>query len=105
MRVLTNPKQRCKAGTCRYDRADRPCYADPRERIELSFEMRPADYKRILAQRKDNAKWLRCKVEPLIQGAPRPAALAVSEDGLDLSGVDMTLWAFFANEGAPRDYV
>ena len=104
-RVFTDPKQRCKAGTCRYDHADRPCYADPRERIELSFEMRPAAYKRILAQREDNAKWLRCKVEPFIQGAPRPAALAVSEDGLDPSGVGMTSWAFFANEGAPRDYV
>ena len=76
-RVFTDPKQRCKAGTCRYDHADRPCYADPRERIELLFEMRRAAYKRILAQREDNAKWLRCKVEPFIQGAPRPAALAV----------------------------
>jgi hypothetical protein len=44
-------------------------------------------------------------VEPSIQGAPRPAALAVSEDGLDPSGVGMASWAFFANEGAPRDYV
>ncbi len=67
--------------------------------------MRPAAYNRILTQRVDNAKWLRCKVEPFIQGAPRPAALAVSEDGLDPSGVGMTLWAFFANEGAPRNYV
>ena len=33
------------------------------------------------------------------------AMLAVSEDGLDPSGVGMTSWAFFANEGAPRDYV
>ena len=80
------------------------CYVDPRERIGLQFEMRPAAYKRILAQREDNAKWLRCKVELFIQGAPRPAALAVSEDGLDPSGVGMTLWAFFANKGAPRDY-
>ena len=39
--------------------ADRPCYADPRERIELSFEMRPAAYTRILAQREGNAKWNR----------------------------------------------
>ncbi len=61
--------------------------------------MRPAAYKGILAQREDNAKWLRCKVDPFIQGAPRPAALAVLEDGLDPSGVDMTSWAFFANEG------
>ena len=67
--------------------------------------MRPAAYKNILAQCEDNAKWLRCKVEPFIQGAPRPATLAVSEDGLDPSGVGMTSWAFFANEGAPRDYV
>ncbi len=44
-------------------------------------------------------------MEPLIQGAPRPAALAVSEDGLDPSGVDMASWAFFANEGGPRDYI
>ena len=64
--------------------------------------MRPAAYKRNLAQREDNAKWLRCKVEPFIQGAPRPAALAVSEDILDPSGVDMTSWAFFANKVAPR---
>ena len=67
--------------------------------------MRPAAYKKILAQRKDNAKWLRCKVELFIQGAPRPAALAVSEDGLNPSGVDMTSWAFIVNEGAPREYV
>ena len=45
---------------------------------QLLFEMRPAAYKRILAQREDNAKWLRCKVEPFILGAPKPAALAVS---------------------------
>ncbi len=89
-RVFTDPKQRCKAGTCRYDHADRPCYNDPCESIELSFEMRPAAYKRILAQCEDNAKWPRCKVEPFIQGAPRPAVLVVSEDGLDPSGVDMT---------------
>ena len=43
--------------------------------------------------------------ETFIQGAPRPAALAVSEDGLDPSGVDITSWAFFANEGAPSDVV
>ena len=58
-----------------------------------------------MAQREGNAKWLRCKVEPFIQDAQRPVALAVSEDGLDPSGVGMTSWAFFANEGAPRDYV
>ncbi len=89
-RVFTDPKRRCKADTSCYDHADRPCYADPRERIELSFEMRQAAYKRILPQREDNAKWLRCKVELFIQGAPRPAVLAVSKDGLDQSGVGMT---------------
>jgi hypothetical protein len=36
--VFTDPNQKCKAGTCHYDHADRLSYADPRERIELSFD-------------------------------------------------------------------
>ena len=64
--------------------------------------MKPETFKKIQAQREENAQWLRCKVKPILQGAPRPIAMAVLEDGVD--GVDMTNWEFFAQaDGAPRD--
>jgi hypothetical protein len=104
-RTFADEKQRCKVGTCRFDHGERLCYADPLQRIQLSFAMKPVTLKKIKGQREENAQWLRCKVKPIMQGAPRQAAMAVSEDGVNKNGVDMTQWAFFAQaEGAPRDY-
>ena len=59
----------------------------PRQRIQLSFVMKPETFKKIQAQREKNAQWLRCKVEPIVQGAPRLTAMAVSEDGVDMNAV------------------
>ena len=67
--------------------------------------MKPETFQKIQAQREENAQWLRCKIEPILQGAPRPAAVAVSDDGVDMDGVNMTQWAFSTqSDGASRDY-
>ena len=65
--------------------------------------MKPETFKEIQAQREENAQWLRCKVEPILQGVSRPAAMAVFEVGVDMDGVDITQWAFFAQaDGAAQ---
>jgi hypothetical protein len=54
--------------------------------------MKTETFKKIQTQREENAQRLRCKVVPILQGAPRPTAMAVLEDG-----VDMTQWDFWAS--------
>ncbi len=54
-RVFADEKQRCRAGTCRFDHGERLCYADPRVRIQLSFVMKPQTFMKIQAQREENA--------------------------------------------------
>ena len=81
-RTFDDQKQRCKTGTCRFDHGERPCYANPNERIKLSFEMRDATFKRLLEQRLENGRRMQCTVEPFINGVRRSAVGGVSEDGL-----------------------
>jgi hypothetical protein len=55
-RTFAEEKQRCRAGTCRFDHGEHLCYADPRQRIQLSFVMKPGTFKKIQEQREENAQ-------------------------------------------------
>ena len=83
-RPFADQTQRCKSGTCSLDHGDRVCYANPKERVELSFEMREATFKKVLLQRQENGRRLQCEVKPLINGVRRSAVGGVSEDGLHI---------------------